>query len=163
MNEDEMKERESCISNFLSIMPEYVKAVSVSNSQCDIKIKRKDGTSFRYGYFQDWGFFRENPVCRSLREHGFPISEQDVGFMSEPQYDMFIEFRSRHGDVVYLSDKRTAYEVDYNYAKFQDLSWRIHQLFGFRRLENDDEILKAFGALLNVFDKVKELAEKDRK
>ena len=160
MNEEELHDRESCISNFLSIMPEYVKAVSVSDGQCDIKIIRKDGTKFRYGYFDRWTFWRENPVCRVLREHGLSMSEGDVGFLSEPQYDMVIEFTSKYSEIRRISDSRTQYEVDYNFDKYIPIAEKIRNLLAFRKNYDDAKDVKQIETLLNFYDSAKKTAQR---
>lgn len=110
MDEQELYDRRCCISNFLSISFEKVRASSVSSSQCDIHIRRPDGSSFRYGYFSDWMFWRENPVQRMLSIYGMYASEGPVDVFQEPQYDMTIQFSGRGSDISYVNDTRTADE-----------------------------------------------------
>ena len=76
-------------------------------------------TTIRYGYFVERTFWRENPVPRATLIHAgaFPregpvekITELH-GRGAEPQYDLVIEFNG-DGSIRYLSDKRTAQELD---------------------------------------------------
>lgn len=162
MDEQELCDRESCISNFLSIMPEYVKAVSVCSHQCDVKIIRKDGTKFRYGYFDGWTFRRENPVCRVLHEHGISVNEGGVDFLSEPQYDMVISFvwNGRYAEIANVSDNRTQYEVDYNFEAYVSITERVRELLRFRQKDTLEKTVEEMAALLNFFETAKIIAQK---
>ncbi len=151
MDELDLNSRVLCIANFLSIPKENVEARAVGDTQCDIIIKRNDGTGFRYGYFDNWTFWRENPVRRVLYEHGFSIAESDVGFLSDYQYDMTIEFNGA-GSVMRLSDARTQGEIFYNYKKYAGVVEKLERIFRFSHRSDVDAEVKDLTEHLQIYE-----------
>jgi hypothetical protein len=98
-----MDKRLIWISNIIGIQ---VNRLSIADGG-DVHIDGK----IRYGYFGGNTFFRENPVARALRRRAIPIREGGVSDTNETQYDLVIDF-DENGEVIYISDKRTSFEID---------------------------------------------------
>lgn len=130
MNNDDLRLREAIIAHYLSISRDRVRASSLSDAQCDVHVYSVDGQHFRYGYFHDFMFWRENPVERQLRRYGINPMEHTVGMFSEPQYDIVIHF-TPDGKVVSFSDSRSEQEIDFPWSEFEDVRMLLDDIIDF--------------------------------